>query len=150
MIFAFEYDDYDGDGLYEAFGFTTPGETDGYLYSDVNIWFLDSSGNCNLIFDNTYGYLHDEKLVADNQKFMVWEQSGGGSGSTSYVFGVKNGAVYEPAISGNYMSFGTDLESGTATSGVFYGYTSDFSKGYHDYIPTTFIFDAASGEFVES
>ena len=32
--------------------------------------------------------------------------------------------------------------------GIYVGYTGDFSKGYHDYIPSYFIFDDETNEFV--
>lgn len=150
LIVNFEYDDYDGDGINEAYGFTSPNEYDEWgLCSNVDVWFIDSSGSCILRLEDTYGYLHKEKLVAENRKFLVWERSAGGSGSLSFIFGVREGEAYEPNISGEYMCFGFDINTGACNREVFNGYTSDFSKGYHDYIPTEFEFDVDSGEFIE-
>ena len=90
-------------------------------------------------------YLHEEEIIAGHQKFIVWEISAGGSGSTSCILGVRDSKPYEPEISGQYMEF----ETTKYDDSVYTGATSDFTKGYHDYIHTEFVFDPESGEFVK-
>ena len=147
LIVNFEYDDYDGDGVSEAFGITSPEDYDELgLCGDVGVWFIDCEGNCTQLMSDTYGYLHQQKVTAGQQKFIVWEMSGGGSGSLSYIFGIRDGSPYEPLISGQYMQF----ETAKYDDAVYVGQTSDFSMGYHNYIITEFVFDSDSGEFVEN
>lgn len=146
LIVNFEYDDYDGDGVSEAFGITSPEDYDELgLCGDVGVWFIDCEGNCTQLMSDTYGYLHQQKVTAGQQKFIVWEMSGGGSGSLSYIFGIRDGSPYEPLISGQYMQF----ETAKYDDAVYVGQTSDFSMGYHNYIITEFVFDSDSGEFIE-
>ena len=146
LIVNFEYDDYDGDGVSEAFGITSPEDYDELgLCGDVGVWFIDCEGNCTQLMSDTYGYLHQQKVTAGLQKFIVWEMSGGGSGSLSYIFGIRDGSPYEPLISGQYMQF----ETAKYDDAVYVGQTSDFSMGYHNYIITEFVFDSDSGEFIE-
>lgn len=144
--------DYDGDGVEEAFAIT--GIPDGQIgYYNAKIYFIDSNGNITCVCDKAnsgdslYGYLHqkdseDYILAADNAKFIVWEVSAYGSGSSSTILGVKDGIAYEPDISNCYMDFGlTD-------SGEFVGFTSSFTSEGHQYSKVLFAFDKASGQFV--
>ena len=126
------------------------------LYCDVKIYYINSFGDISCVRESTkygdrlYGYLlpqsHDTTDTVDNfliststSKFMVWEVSAGGSGSSSIILGVKGGKAYEPAISDQYMVFHqNDLSE-------FIGLTSDFSKGFHDYIENVFIYDKNTG-----
>ena len=144
----FLYDDFDGDGIFEAFAGT--GSMDNSLYG--RLYFIsadgavrDVSGGHELstfLYDGIYDSDARSNYLVDTgtQKFFVWENSAGGSGSTSYVFGVRSGEVYEPAISGHAESFGQ-------RNGNYVSYESDFSKEYHDYIETYYRFDANEGEF---
>ena len=149
--------DYDGNGTKEAFGIT--GTSDGYGgYTDVKIYFINSAGTVKCIRATTkrgvnlYGWLLQQKNEASGnnkyfisisgKKFIVWEISAHGSGSLSVILGVRNGESYEPYISENYM----DFQQRTATECI--GLTSDFSKGYHDYIEHIFTFVKSTGQFV--
>lgn len=139
----FEYDDYDGDGISEAFAVTSLKNADEMGgYSSADIWFVDSRGNCILTKADLYGYLR-ETVAAGDQKFLVWELSANGSGSLSYIFGLRDDEVYEPYISEKYMDFQYDTDNDR-----YIGYTSDFSQGYHDYLVTAFSFDRETGEFI--
>lgn len=139
----FEYDDYDGDGISEAFAVTSLENADEMGgYSRADIWFVDSRGNCLLAKADLYGYLR-EAVAAGDQKFLVWELSANGSGSLSYIFGLRDDEVYEPYISEKYMDFQYDTDNDR-----YIGYTSDFSQGYHDYLVTAFSFDRETGEFI--
>ena len=152
--------DYDGDGIQEAFGIT--GVSDGFGgYNSVKIYYLSPNGGVTCVRkktktgDSLYGYLISQTtgtagasdhylLPAADAKFLVWEISAHGSGSLSVVLGVKNGEVYEPDISEQYMGFKQGDE------GQFIGYTSDFSQGFHDYIEHPFRFDGQTGQFIET
>lgn len=144
-VLYFLYDDYDYDGTYEAMIAT---EQPGSVYS--HIWFMNSSGT---ITDLTggreiYGYEFQDSanvrqrylIDTGTQKFYVWENCAGGSGSLSYVFGVRGGIPYEPAISGVVQSFQKEGEEY-----VYYG--NDFSNGFHEYPRIVMTYDAGSGEF---
>ncbi len=152
--------DYDGDGIQEAFGVT--GVLDGFGgYDNVKIYYIAADGSVTCVREKTkngdalYGYLMsrtnevsgteaDYLLPASDAKFLVWEISAHGSGSLSVILGVKNGEVYEPDISEQYMGFKQGDE------GQFIGYTSDFSQGFHDYIEHPFRFDGQTGQFIET
>ena len=153
--------DYDGDGTEEAFAIT--GTFDGeMMYNNAKIYFINAKGNVSCVCEQTYGgeplygYLHegvtnnyfsthtnnDYLLKAATSKFIVWEVSAYGSGSISIILGVKDGMAYEPDISNHYMDFGVN------DANQFVGYSSDFSKGFHDYIEHIFIFDENLGQFI--
>lgn len=140
IILHYMIDDYDGDGKNEAFAITDNEQNKFGPNIEVNIYFISSDNQITLEKINTYGYLSGF-CEADQHKFIVWEQSAGGSGSVSYIFGVRNGQAYELQISGKYMDFHEENKR-------YVGYTGDFSKGYHDYIPSYFIFDDKTNEFV--
>ena len=133
-------DDYDCDGTMEAFGITGWGLGE-ELHSNVDIWFINSEGNCTQIASDLYGSLHNS-IDTGNEKFIVWEKTAGGSGSASYIYGYRNGLVYEPKISGSYEWFRYE-------DGKYFAEKSDFSQGYHDWITYEFIYDAESNEFIE-
>ena len=151
----FFYDDFDGDGEYEAFGITGEYNVSG-LYSDVSIYYISSDGDCTCVSgqEETWGDLTIGGLLsAGNYKFLLWERTAGGSGSATFIYGVKDGFAYEPEISGEYMCFGTSLDymgitDSSQPEGSIVGFVSDFSKGYHDYLPRYFVFDEKTVEFI--
>ncbi|MEY8433776.1 hypothetical protein AALC75_25380 [Lachnospiraceae bacterium 48-42] len=147
--------DYDGDGVEEAFAIT--GISDDEIgYNNVKIYFINSKGNISCVRDKTYkgaslyGYLHENTtnntqnylLETTVSKFIIWEVSAYGSGSTSIVLGVKDGMAYEPDISNCYMDFGLNEKN------QFSGYSSDFSQGFHDYIEHIFVFNEKTRQFI--
>ena len=139
--------DYDGDGRQEAYAILEEPEDDmGTAWAHV--YYISPNGYIIYMRGYTesgfmYGYLRDDSpLSAGNQKFLLWELDAGGSGSSTLLFGVKDGVPYEPEASGSYQLF---RQSGSGYTGTL----SDFSQGDHDYIDKTLTFDAASGEFKE-
>lgn len=159
----FLMEDYDGDGQKEAFGITGS-VVDDISYNYVKIYFVSSSGNLSCVKNSTfdgsalYGFLAkqltEEPLAAfksldkescyitvKNSKFIVWEISANGSGSTSVVLGVRNGEAYEPEVSGKVMNFRQKKSKEISSL------ESDFSKGYHDYIEYSYFFNESIGEF---
>ena len=132
-------DDYDGDGVKEAFavqGIWEEGLVNG------NIWFINSAGSYRIV--QAYVNGSDYRIArAGNNVFFIWEDSSGGSGSVSYIFSCKNGEAYSPVISGMYEYFREE-------NGKYYGDISDFSLGYHNWKTEEFIFDENTLEFVSA
>lgn len=151
----FFYDDFDADGVCEAYGVTGSG-TQQEGYTNVHIYFITSDGTAFCVNPNDplYGDLTTDQLYfVEGKKFLLWEKSAGGSESTTYIYGVKNGSAYEPEISGQYMCFGTSLAYMGITDeeqpdNSYVGFTPEFSEGGHDYTPVYFTFDAESSEFL--
>lgn len=139
---CFHYDDFDADGTYEAFGIT--GVDGAGLASDVEIYYIASNGTVELVSKNIdlYGYCM-ELLDANGTKFLIWSQNAGGSGSSAYLFGVKNGTAYQPKVSGTYDSFYYDENADS-----FIGTTSHFSGNGHEYTPSYYEYDVNTGEFI--
>lgn len=150
-------DDYDGDGNLEAFGITGWGLGE-EIYSNVNIWFVDIDGNCKLIKSNTYGLL-EETLNVSNGKFLSWCVTAGGSGTQSILLGVKDGAFFEPVVSGKYAAFvgkGSDYMFSDDTDFTklncnYVAYRSYFKVGGgHMWEPIAYDYDEGTREFVLS
>lgn len=142
--------DYDGDGRQEAFAILEAPE-DEWSTSWAHIYYISPNGyiiyvrgyaNAGVMYGFLRGRDQPELLSAGNQKFLLWELDAGGSGSTTLIFGVRDGAPYEPYVSGGYMMF---QQEGSG----YLGLTSDFSGDYHRYVEHNFTFDAASGQFKE-
>lgn len=142
----FLYYDYDGDGVNEAFGIT--GNESEELCTGVSIYYISADGKCKSIADGESGmlstYLGKDVLDTGSRRFVVWCHNVGGSTSSSYIYGVKGGDVYEPSVSGKYDYFSPALGDNRYTAEM-----SDRSQGYLDHLMKSFTFDAASGEFKE-
>ena len=150
--------DYDGDGKEEAFAIIGEPGNDWGFSSWARIYYITPDGYifCAVSYvenGELYGFLRNQEqeaagsqnvlMTAGKQKFLLWELSAGGSGSTTLILGVKDGAPYQPEISQKYDMFQQ------APDGRYVGSVSDFSKGYHDFIEYEFAYDAASGEFTK-
>lgn len=158
---AFYYDDFDGNGSNEAYGIVGNYQNGDISSCDnVKVYFISDEGRSQLVRDHhrndmdLYGHLTMENLLeVETHKYLLWELDAGGSGSLTYIFGVKNGQPYEPEISGTLMAFATPASYmgilDTVSSGQYVGYKNDFSQGYHDYIPHYYQFDVDRAEFVE-
>ena len=162
---CFFYDDFDGDGINEAYGITGEYSEVDELYSDVMIYYISPDGTCYCVteYDDIYGYLtltRDDPqrglLDAGRYKFLLWELSANGSGSVTYVFGADRGMPFEPDISRRYMCFGmktaylTEDDAIMLGENTYVGYEGDFSKGYYDYLPHYFVFDEEQLQFIEN
>ena len=85
----------------DEFGITgTLDDDDSGLYYGVNIYFVDSSGNCenvsppvNNMREDFWGYPSEETIDTGNGKFIIWELYANGSGSLSYIPGVRDGMI---------------------------------------------------------
>lgn len=138
-ILHFYYDDFDSNGEYEAFAVVGEAEEDNW-YSNADVWFV-SCDTVLAVKSGIYGYANGI-LEGEKYSFVSLEQSAHGSGSTSFVFGVKDGVPQEMNISRNYGTFRA------GENGIFIGYRSDFSSGYHKYIYVEFSFDEKAFEFI--
>lgn len=144
----FFYDDYDGDGRHEAFVFmgTVEGEFPWY-YNPITLYYVTPMG-VQTLEDGLYSIVYDADeepthLLKDNGKaFVTWYLTAGGSGGASKMWGVKQGHAYEPKLSGKTDGF-------RQIDGSFYGWTSDYSKGFHDYIEHRYELNYTTGEFLE-
>lgn len=142
MIY-FDYEDYEGTGNFEAFAVCSDNDT-GYDYENCQLWYADKAGAVMLI-DKLNGFplygVPDDSVTAGKYKFMVWELSAGGSGSTSLIYGVKDGKPYELSISQKYGEF-------KLWNGKYQGITGDQAHADASSI-FYFSFDESTREFVE-
>lgn len=169
-IIYFIKEDFNGDENDEAYVIT--GEEDEFTgYNNVNIYYMSGvSGECWSMLEEdelTFGYLHEDSsgnpalISASHYKFLVWEKYAGGSGSLSFVYGVREEGYdsepqpYVAEISGQYEEFGlysrdyaelceTDYESDRQGD---YVAVESYFEDYHKHRLIFFSFDKASGEF---
>lgn len=97
-IVSFTCDDFDGDGLLEAFGMI------GTFYDadntcDAEIWFVSEDGPYKVAEKNIYLGNTSKLLDFGDKKYFAVEQFFQ-TGDISYVWGVRNGIAYEEDISG--------------------------------------------------
>lgn len=153
-IQEFHFGDYDSDGKYEAFAVVADKSADetGGFYNHVDLYYVSDSG-ATLLKSDTYGFAMDDStngqqcgnVTVNQYSFFVFEQSAGGSGSISHIWGVKDHKVVEMNISEYVESFCQDKDSGKIT-----GCQGNFLYGYHQYVYYKYIFDEASFTFVQS
>lgn len=139
----FVCDDFDGNGIMEAFGMT--GTDDGIDLSDVNIYYVNSDGTVSIMdtFPKIYAYggmypgtAMDLTMNAGNAKFL---KIGGADGQETWLYGVRNGEAYQPEVSGKHADFGKTED------GQFIAQPHEGGEGYH---ATRYIYDAETGEFI--
>lgn len=141
----FIYDDFDGNGSYEAFGITGS-KTDEGDYPNANIYFINNDMSVTKVNEKVYGgtlsqFDNNNVLSAGSSKFVVWDENYRGPGSTAHIYGVKNGSLYEPKVSGEY--------SGIKPDGDAFILGKSVSQGVRRYDEYRFKFDDSSKEFVE-
>jgi len=104
-ILWFECRDFDGDGTYEAFGFTAEsGTTDANGGFDGSAWFVTKDYAVEMLGMGSYTY---PKLAELPGGALVLINQSGDMGLT-YIFGVENSKVYQPALSGKVRNFSQD------------------------------------------
>ena len=108
----FHFDDFDGDGTFEAFAFCGKA---GAEYLEGVIWFVNENYAAEL--KESGKWINPEMVTADGTTFMFAENYDDG---LTYVFGIDNSKVYENAVSGMF----SDLEH---TGG------SDFTANFTSY-----------------
>ena len=93
-IIWFNFDDFDGDGTYEAFAFMGKA---GAEYMDGVLWYVNENYAAEL---KESGKWHTPEVVnANGTNFLFAENYDDG---LTYVFGIENSKVYETAVSGNF------------------------------------------------
>ena len=147
-VCVYEYNDYDGDGIKEAF--VIMGQDDdmgGYL--PESLWFIDKEGYAIKMRDDFQGmslYGSDRgyyiEYKDEKKGFFTGECGGYGSGWLNFVYSVKDGMPYELEISMKTEGFYQD------EPGVFYTLTDNFDDG-HKYLITELIYDSSSGQFTK-
>ena len=149
-ICAFEYADFDFNGESEAF-FAIGDNSKDKRYPLDAIWFIDSSGSLRKVrddFDRSADlslYKNDKGYYIESAEagkgFFYGDCGGGGSGWTTFVFGVKDGNPYELDISMNIEGFYRDDD------GAFYTVSDDFGEDGHKYYITELNYDSESQQF---
>ena len=143
-IGIWEYADYDGDGLNEAFALVAGGygQADDAIQA---IYYVDSFGvltELNSPRGMAYYEAEDHFRSCGGKGFFWSDYGASGSGWSSFVFGVKDGAPYELDISGQIQGFYQDERS-------FYTTENDFSEGYHTYPEVELIYDSNTQQFLK-
>lgn len=93
-IIWFNFDDFDGDGTYEAFAFMGKASAE---YMDGVLWYVNENYAAEL---KESGKWHTPEIVnANGTNFLFAENYDDG---LTYVFGIENSKVYETAVSGNF------------------------------------------------
>ena len=146
-------DDYDGDGLDEAFAITGDYKTDyrsDMAYMNVKLYFLSSEGSVENTSELRDGFLYDFNeddsyiiSVSDTHKVFQWLAYNGGSGAAGDIFGVKNGEAYQ--LNFHYVLTLYDNENY-----LYYGIQDDFSLGSHGRIYHIMSYDAFTGELIDT
>lgn len=148
----FIYDDYDNDGICEAYGITGVEVQDFYLCEDVKIYYISSRGKVSCVNEQyeLYGYPREQEdnllLDTGTDKFLVWEETAGGPGfeSTSYLFGVIDGEYAIPDISEKYRWFGKVSEQ----DGIYMGDKICFGNEAQECLRYYFTYDENEHQFI--
>ena len=129
-IALWEYADYDGDGLSEAFALTVMGETF-FTHTIDEVYFIDAFGNLTKLYDPTaqsYSESRDgNRRSCGGNQFFWFDYSGITLFNNTLVYGVRNGQVYQLDVCGDLNGFYQDEQ------GTFYTTETqfDFSSGVH-------------------
>ncbi len=141
-IIWFNFDDFDGDGTYEAFAFMGKATAE---YMDGVLWYVNENYAAEL---KESGKWHTPEIVtANGTNFLFAENYDDG---LTYVFGTENSKVYETAVSGSFSHLiytgGRDFTAEFTS----YDYYEDEEKAKQEE-PTTKIywFYLEDGEFHE-
>lgn len=140
-ILWFDYDDFDGDGTFEAFAFV--GKAAQYL--EGVLWFVNENYAAEL---QTAGKWETPEIInAEGTNFLFAENYDDG---LTYVFGIENSKVYEAAVSGTFSSLhyagGRDFTAKFTS----YDYYEDEAKAAEQQPSTkTYWFYLEGGEFYE-
>ena len=142
----FYYDDYDYDGTYEAFVVTGDQyDSENYaMYGGIEIWYIDSEGVISQMGEVECGFMIGI-IDTGTQKFINWGRNYGGSGTTSFIYGVRNKVPYEPQISRTGVFI--QQESGEILR---LERDYDYIEGGYEMINHLYEFDESTGEFYDT
>lgn len=134
------YDDFDGDGNCE--GFAISGNSSDFGNQIQGIYYADAYGNVTLIGTTFWGGFGSGRVVdySSSKKFFVLNTHNGGSGSTDYLYGVKDGKYYECSLSGSLHGFQVD-ENGA--------YTFEPGSDAHERPQIRLYYDESTGDFYQ-
>ena len=138
--------DFDADGKNEAFALAAEGQEDtqwGWGYPTAEIWFINSSGECSCLKKDVNLSMNALITAGDKTIFNVEKQEAQTS-SVSYLYGVKNGQAYELNISGQYMGFNFNKDTGK-----YIAMNSYYSNSGHQYDEIYVAYSKDTGEFYE-
>lgn len=135
----FECDDYDEDGIKEAFGIT--GTDDGVDIHDLKLYYVDQKGEVSCIADLDilfgFGGMPPAGIMdTGSAKFLVF---GGACGQETWLYGIRDGEVYQPEVSGKHSDF-------LYMDGKYIAMPHEGGEGFYQIV---YDFDPATGEFVE-
>jgi len=120
-IVWFQYGDFDGDSVYEAFALTGTKNADFDGYDGVP-WFITEDSAAELASEALWSMPEMWQLAGDT--YMKTEQLGANE-SISRIFGVENSKVYEPDISGKVMSLTRESDTELTGTGSAYDGMAD-------------------------
>ena len=128
-IASWVYDDFDGDGIIEAYALTHESE-------NAIVWYVSySTGAIRIMNAGNAGWSSDTPLMCGKHKYMVLQQfEGGGTWywARFYLFGVRNGQPNQPTISGNNGFFGsTEQDEYDFLSELKQEYNEPSQSGYY-------------------
>lgn len=141
-IIWFNFDDFDGDGIYEAFAFVGKA---GAEYMDGVLWYVNENYAAEL---KESGKWHTPEIInANGTNFLFAENYDDG---LTYVFGIENSKVYETAVSGNFSHLTYTGGRDFTAEFTSYDYYEDAEKAKNEE-PTTklYWFYLENGEFHE-
>lgn len=139
----FSCDDFDGDGIKEAFGAT--GTDDGCDLRDVKLYYVSPDGavSCIDTFSVIYGFGGISPAMSWNPVMDAGEAKflniGGACGQETWLYGVKGEEAYQPEASGQHADFRK------AEDGRFAAQPHEGGEGYYLIF---YEYDPESGEFV--
>ena len=143
-IGLWHYDDYDGNGLYEAYAITR--KLQGNLDNAIDcVYFVDAYGVVlRMVRDVPMAYYNtnDNCYRSCGGKGFFWTDYGGyGSGHSTFLFSVKDGTPYELAISRQLQGF-------YEKDGMFYTTANEFlPEGGHIYPQYELIYNEQTQQF---
>nr|MDE6020605.1 hypothetical protein [Ruminococcus sp.] len=144
-ICAWEYADYDGNGMKEAFAIVGKNSMPDYYISDSiqGVYFISAKGDVKELSKVSNGLMCSKEHCTEysGKKFFSYNATAGGSGSQTYLFSVKNGNCYELSISGTIVDFYNDSSKCYATISEF------LPEGGHIWAEYALIYDKSSQEF---
>lgn len=135
----FECLDYDGNGTEEAFGVT--GVDDGMEIWDFKLYYITLEGevSCIATLDTLFGFGGMSPagvMDTGSAKFLVF---GGSCGQETWLYGIRDGELYQPEVSGQHSDF-------FHIDGKYIAMPHEGGEGFYEII---YDFDPVTGEFVE-
>ena len=138
----FQFDDFDGDGTFEAFAFAGKA---GAEYLEGVLWFVNENYAAEL--KESGRWKNPEVITIEGSTFLFAENYDDG---LSYVFGIENSKVFETAVSGKFSNLEHTGGKDFTAEFTSYDYCEDEEKAKEE-APSTkkYWFYIENGEFFE-